>query len=101
GADLPGTEPRKVVAAGLCGPLGAGVRRIAHVVVVGPGAQRLDLVGQALLFQPVPQDTFGGGRTADVSGADEEDLQHGLAVPWRSRRGLLTDAGPPVKARMA
>src|SRR3546814_12544912 len=60
---------------------GPRVRRLADMVVVGADRVGRDPVGKPGFGDEMPEHAPGGRRTADVSGADEEDSDHWRRFP--------------------
>src|SRR3546814_1776391 len=60
---------------------GPRVRRLADMVVVGADRVGRDSVGEPGFGDEMPEHALGGRRTADVSGADEEDSDHWRLFP--------------------
>jgi hypothetical protein len=75
GLDPPRAQGREVVAASRRGLAGTPVRPFADVIVVRTGGIELDPPGQPGLGKQATGNTFGHGRTADVSGAHEQHAQ--------------------------
>ena len=75
--DLTAALRGKIDAAQLGSPLGAAVGGLADVPAADAGGIDADPVGQALAFDQRPEDTFGGGRAADVAETDKQNFNQG------------------------
>ena len=75
GAHLARAQIVHRVAALRGGGAGASIRRAADVPVAGAGACDMKAVAQAGVTDPLAEHRFGGGRTADIAQANEQNRQ--------------------------